>query len=230
MYFLRRHLFGLLMLANCLAFPVLAAEEQPIRLAIKDFVDQQTKGLPGPVRYEIGKIAASGIPPGCRRISVSSQPGTRLWGRAHLQVRCREGANWSLFVPVEIQVTAEYLVTARPVRPGQTLSEADIAIRRGDLAELPPNVLTEISQAIGQNVGTAMGAEQPLRADYLRRPVVVRQGQTTRVVTGGSSFQVASEGKAMGNAIAGQVVQVRMGSGQTISGVAQADGSVRVAQ
>ncbi|MCC6828765.1 MAG: flagella basal body P-ring formation protein FlgA, partial [Novosphingobium sp.] len=43
-------------------------------------------------------------------------------------------------------------------------------------------------------------------------------------------FQVASEGKALGNAIAGQVVQVRMNSGQTVRGLAQADGTVRVGQ
>ena len=225
-----RSVIAFLALANSLGLPAQAADEEPIRLAIRQFLDRQTRGFAEPARYEIGKMAAGGLATGCRSISVSSPSGHRLWGRTHLQVRCAEGASWSMFVPVEIHVIADYIVIARPVRPGQTITGSDIAVRRGDLAELPPNILTDASQAIGQNAIAALNAEQPLRADHLRKPVVVHQGQSTRVISIGSSFQVAGEGKAMGNAVAGQVVQVRMTSGQTVSGVAQADGSVRVMQ
>lgn len=210
--------------------PVAAAESEPIRSAIGEFLDRQASGLPGPARYEIGRISVAGIGGGCRRISVAMPPAAKPWGRTHVQARCVEGANWSLFVPVDIHVVADYLVSARPLRAGQALVDADIATRRGDLAELPTNVLTDPSQAIGQSTTAALPAERPLRADLLRKPVVVRQGQNTRVVSGGSGFQVASEGKALGNAVPGQVVQVRMISGQTVSGVAQPDGSVQISQ
>ncbi len=212
-----------------LAPPAAAADGEAIRRAIDSFLENQAKTLPGPTHREIGTISASTIADGCRSISVSMPPDARAWGRIHVQARCTKGATWSLVVPVVIHVTADYLVSARPLRVGQTITEADVARRRGDLAELPANVLTDLAQAIGQNASIALPAERPLRADMLRKPVVVRQGQSTRVVSGGASFQVASEGKAMGNAVAGQVVQVRMASGQTVSGIAQADGSVRVA-
>ena len=94
-------------------------------------------------------IAAGGIADGCRKISVSMPPGGKPWGRTHVQARCTDGANWSLFVPVDIHVTANYLVSARPLRAGQTIAEADLATRRGDLAELPANILTDAAQAIG---------------------------------------------------------------------------------
>jgi flagella basal body P-ring formation protein FlgA len=220
----------LLILAAGFALPAMAAETAPIHRAIDKFLESQAKTLPGPTRYRIGSIAASGIAEGCRAISVSMSPGARPWGRTHVQARCTEGATWNLFVPVEIHVTADYLISARPLRAGQTITEADLARRRGDLAELPPNVLTDVAQALGQNASVALPAERPLRADMLRKPVVIRQGQSTRVISGGTGFQVASEGKALGNAIAGQVVQVRTASGQTLSGVAQADGTVRVGQ
>lgn len=220
----------LLLLATGLALPAYAAESAPIRRAISEFLEHQAKSLPGPARHEIGSIAAGGIAEGCRRITVSMQAGTKPWGRTHVQARCSDGATWSLYVPVDIHVTADYLVSARPVRAGQALTDADVATRRGDLAELPGNVLTDASQAIGQTASVALPAERPLRADLLRKPVVIHQGQSTRVVTAGSSFQVAAEGKALGNAIAGQVVQIRMSSGQTISGIAQTDGTVRVNQ
>ena len=65
--------------------------------------------------------------------------------------------------------------------------------------------------------------------DQLLAPLVVRQGQSVRVVSKGSSFSVSAEGKALNNAADGQVAQVRMSSGQTVSGVAKADGSVEIA-
>lgn len=49
-----------------------------------------------------------------------------------------------------------------------------------------------------------------------------------RVVSKGKGFQVATEGKALNNAAAGQVVQVRTASGQTLSGIARADGTVEI--
>lgn len=225
-------------LAQLLAVPVLVAlpspvgatEESAIRRAITTHLEQQARGLPGPARHEIGAINATAIAPGCRRISVSTPGGARPWGRTHVQAKCSDGANWSLFVPVDIHVTADYLVSARPLRAGQALVEADVTTRRGDLAELPATILTDPRQAIGQIASAALPAERPLRSDLLRKPVVIRQGQSARVFSGGSSFQVSSEGKAMGNAVAGQVVQMRMASGQIISGVAQADGSVRLGQ
>ncbi|MGH8670660.1 MAG: flagella basal body P-ring formation protein FlgA, partial [Burkholderiales bacterium] len=41
-------------------------------------------------------------------------------------------------------------------------------------------------------------------------------------------FSVKGEGKAMGNAAQGEVVQVRVQSGEVINGVAKADGTVDV--
>jgi flagella basal body P-ring formation protein FlgA len=48
------------------------------------------------------------------------------------------------------------------------------------------------------------------------------------VVSRGSSFAVTAEGRALNNAAEGQLAQVRMASGQTVSGIARADGSVEI--
>ena len=58
--------------------------------------------------------------------------------------------------------------------------------------------------------------------------LLVRQGQTVRVISRGDGFSIQSEGRALNNASDGQVVQVRMPSGQTISGVVHSDGNVEV--
>jgi flagella basal body P-ring formation protein FlgA len=209
--------------------PSHAADGEPIRRAIMDFLKSRSASLPGPARFDIGPIKADGLPEGCRDIEVAMDAKGAPWGRTHVNARCARGATWSLFVPVRIHVEANYVISVRSLRAGQSVVADDIGQRRGDLAELPADVLTDPGQAIGKTLAVTLSADRPLRADMLRQPMVVRQGQNVRVVSGGAGFQVSGEGRAMANALAGQVVQVRLASGQVISGIAQNDGSIAVA-
>lgn len=215
----------LLLLAQA---PAQAADGDPIRAAIAEFLDARSGNLPGPARYDIGPIKTN-VARNCRSMTVSMDAGARPWGRTHVNVRCNEGATWRIYVPVQIHVAVEYLVSARPLRAGQTIVEADLARRRGDLADLPAGILIDPAHAIGQTAGVSLPAERPLRADMLRQALVVKQGQSVKIVAGGTGFQVSGEGRALGNAVSGQVVQVRLSSGQVISGIAGNDGTVAVA-
>jgi flagella basal body P-ring formation protein FlgA len=71
-------------------------------------------------------------------------------------------------------------------------------------------------------------AGRPLRSDMVRQPVVVQQNQMVRVVSRGPGFLVSNEGKALNNGTDGQVIQVRPGNGQVVSGIARAGGVVEV--
>lgn len=208
--------------------PAWAADAEPIRRAIAEFLQVQHKGLPGQASHSIGAINAGGLSADCRSMVVTMDARAPPWGRTHVNVRCTEGAAWNLYVPVQIHVVVDYLVSARVLRPGQVIAEADITRRRGDLANLPAGVLTDPAQAVGQSSGISLPADRPLRADMLRQTLVVKQGQSVKVVSGGVGFQVASAGRALNNAATGQVVQVRLASGQVISGIARNDGTIGV--
>lgn len=99
----------------------------------------------------------------------------------------------------------------------------------GDLSSQPTGVITDPANAIGKTLRNSLGAGQALRGDQLLAPLVIQQGQSVRVVSKGNGFAVSSEGKALNNAAAGQIAQIRMNSGQTVSGVAKSDGSIEIA-
>ena len=86
-----------------------------------------------------------------------------------------------------------------------------------------------MAQAIGRTPTVSLAAGTPLRLDSLRSRPVVQQGQAVRLVSNGSGFSVSGEGKAIGNAGEGQVVQVRTAGGSVVSGTAKAGGMVEVA-
>lgn len=224
-----RLLLGFLALVLLIApgRPVLAADSTAIRRSVDDFLRTQIKGLPGTASYSIGTIDADRLAGVCEGFNVSMGNDARPWGKTQVLVRCR-GGTWSLWVPVEIRVVAEYLVVARPIVAGQQLTDADVRGQLGELSDLPTGILMDKDQAIGRTAIASLAAGRPLRADMLRQSTVVQQGQSVRVVGTGSGFQVTNEGRALTSAVVGQVLQVRLNSGQILSGVVRADGSIEI--
>lgn len=219
----------------CLTFLLLAGSARayqdpaPVRKAVEDFLRIQTQGLPGQASFEVRSIDEKNKLAPCESFDVSLPPGARAWGRVSVNVRCQMEKGWSLFVPVQIRVVGTYLVTARPLTQGQVVGEADLTTGSGDLASLPDGILTEPDQAVGRSAAQSLPAGRPLRGDMLRQAFAVQQGQTVKVVSRGPGFQVTGgDGRALGNAINGQVVQVRMANGHMVSGIARAGGVVEV--
>ena len=207
--------------------PLLAADSAAIRLAVDEFLHTQVKSYPGKSTYSIGTIDADRMAGACAGFDVSLANGARPWGKTQVVVGCR-GGSWKLWVPVQISVVAGYLVAARPVSAGQKLDDADVRVQSGELSDLPNGVLMDKEQAIGRTAISFLAAGRPLRADMLRLPMLVQQGQSVKVVGTGSGFQVTSEGRALVSAAIGQVAQVRLNSGQILSGVVRADGSIEI--
>lgn len=228
---MRVHLayFAFVLALSCAA-PARAHQEfDPVKKAVEDYLRIQTKGLPGQVSFSVGTIDPNnGLAP-CSALQVALPPGARAWGRTTVTVRCAQPGGWSMFVPVQIRIVGDYLITSHPLATGQMVGDADIVRQKGDLADLPTGILTDPQQAIGRTATMSVPAGRPLRADMLRQAFVVQQGQNVKVVSKGPGFQVTNEGRAMNNAAEGQIVQVRIaGGGQLVSGVARVGGIVEV--
>jgi len=207
--------------------PLLAADSRAIRQAVDEFLQKQTRTLPGKATYSIGTIDAERLAGTCESFDVALDSGAPPWGKTRAAVRCH-GGTWTLRVQVQIRVSAEYLVIARAVNAGQKLTEEDLGRQTGELSDLPANVLIDKEQAVGRTAIAALTAGRPLRADMLRQANAVQQGQSVRILGTGSGFQVTNEGRALSGAAVGQVIQVRLNSGQILSGVVRGDGTVEV--
>jgi flagella basal body P-ring formation protein FlgA len=209
---------GLLALAADSAI-ILDTAEQHIRL--------QTKNLAGKTTITMGQFDASRLPP-CSALEAFTPQGSKIIGRTHIGVRCLSPNSWSVLVPAQIAVTGNYVTTGRPLIAGQIIAESDLVTLSGDVSNLPTGVASSPSEIVGRTLRNSLGAGQIVRLDQLVAPIVIHQGQTVRVVSKGSGFAVSAEGKAINNAAIGQAAQIRMSSGQTITGTARADGSVEI--
>jgi flagellar basal body P-ring formation protein FlgA len=226
---------GIPAFASLLLFLVLPtadvlARQDPaqVKSAIDAFLRVQVRGLPGEVSYSIGSIDPNNRLIACSALEVAMPAGAKAWGRTSVSVRCQEARGWTIFVPVHIRVITDYLVTAMPLAQGQPVTAGDLARQRGDLSDLPAGILTDEREALGRTASMSVAAGRPLRADMLRQPVVIQQNQTVQVISRGPGFQVTNEGRALTNGLDGQIVQVRLASGQVVSGVARTGGIVEI--
>lgn len=206
------------------------AQQNPevLRSTIENFLRTQNIGQPGAVDFNIGAIDARLALAPCASPEAFIAPGTRLWGKTHVGVRCMHPAAWTIYVPVTVRVSGSYLVASRPLVQGHTVQATDLTTAQGDLTQLPAGVAQDPALVIGRTVSASIAAQQPLRTDLLRAPTVIQQGQNVKLVARGNGFEVTAEGRALAHGLLGQVVPVRSPSGQTVSGIARHGGIVEI--
>lgn len=229
MFMLR--LINTVAIATSLAVPAHAVEKQRIEAlyeAAQQFLSAQLASYGDKATFELGKLDNRIVLAPCNKIDVQLPPGNRLVGNSVLKIQCTNGGKWALNLPVAISIQSDYWVAARALPGGYEVTENDLERRSGDLAQLPPSAITDLGQAIGRTVIGGIAAGAPLRSEALRPPYAVKANDFVKVIARGEGFEVASEGRAMGNANDGQMVSVKMASGNIVKGLARAGGLVEV--
>ncbi|WP_454711730.1 flagellar basal body P-ring formation chaperone FlgA [Cupriavidus nantongensis] len=199
--------------------------EDPARVAVERFLQQQTAGLPGKVSVQVAP-PSGGRAPECIAPDPFLPAGTSPWGRVSVGVRCGGERPWVRYMQARVSVLTDYYVAARALGAGEPVSQADIEIRQGDLGALPRAVITDPAQLAGAVTANRIAAGSPLRTDLLRKAIAVRQGQTVTVAVEGEAFQITSEGKVLADAATGNTVQVRLRSGQVVNGLVRSGDTV----
>lgn len=224
-------LFTALLLVMPLALAQSAGARQDgaaLRKVAEQYLQTQSAGLPGKVTIKVGAVDPRLALAACPAPEAFQQPGARPWGKTTVGVRCTAPA-WSVFLQAQVTVIADYVTAAVPLAQGQAITAGQLTTMQGDIAAMPNGIVTDMAQAIGRTPIVSLPAGAPLRLDSLKSKPVVQQNQAVRIVSRGENFSVSGEGKAIGNAGEGQVVQVRTPRGAIISGTARMGGIVEVA-
>jgi len=198
-----------------------------LRKLAEGFLQAQSAGLPGKVTVKVGAVDPRLSLAACPAPEAFQQPGARPWGKTTVGVRCTAPV-WTMFLQAQVSVVADYVTAAVPLAQGQAIDAGQLATVQGDIAAMPNGIITDMAQAIGRTPTVSLPAGTPLRLDSLKSQPVVQQNQAVRIISRGENFSVSGEGKAIGNAAEGQVVQVRTPRGAIISGTARNGGIVEV--
>jgi flagella basal body P-ring formation protein FlgA len=216
----------------CLCLPAVAqaADRQDpaaVQLHAERFLQTQTAGLPGKVTIQV-KPPRNALP-ACAALEGFQPAGSRNIGKITVGMRCLAPVQWTAYLAAQVRVIGPYAVTLQPLPANHVLTAADVALREGDLGNLPADVIADANDMLGYRTLSGLAAGAPLRNALLRPPLAVQQGQTTRLLLSGPGFSVQSEGQALANASRGDRVRVKTRSGQVVSGVAQDNQQVAIA-
>jgi len=155
----------------------------------------------------------------CARVEPYLPPGTRLWGKTRLGLRCLDGVSkWNVFLPVTVKAVGQAWVVRRDVAPGAQLGAADLMRAEVDWAEEASPVMADATQWQGQVATRALTTGQALRQNMVRPMQVFQAGAQVRVLAQGPGFQITSDGQALSAGVVGQLTKVRMDNGRVMSG------------
>lgn len=198
--------------------------------AVRAFVSQNFASGPQVTRFEVqvGAVRTDALA-ACRRSEYFLPSGGRLWGRSSVGLRCVDGANWSLLVPVTVRAWGPALVAAGPIAAGATVGTDDVREQEAELTREAPGLLRGLMQVQGATLARALAPGQVLRQDMFRTPMAVQAGDPVKVRILDTGFAVTGTGQALNPAAVGQTVRVRTELGKILTGVAREGRTVDVA-
>lgn len=209
--------------------PPTAASTAAAELAIARYLQVQTAGLPGKVTIRLEGRGTSALP-ACDNPEVFLPPGASPWGRVSVGVRCQTERPWMRYVQAHVAVEGSYFVAARAIDAGRPLAAGDYSERTGDLSRLPRSVITSAAELAGVVASNRIAPGAPLRKELVRGVTVIQQGQAVKVVAQGQGFVVSTDAKALSGATVGAVVQAKTQDGRLVSGIADMQGQIQLAQ
>jgi len=195
--------------------------------ALRIYLERETSGLSGRTEIIVGSLDPRLRLAPCRQVEPFLPQGTRLWGKAMIGLRCHDAAGWTAYLPVEIKVWGEALVAVAGFAAGQSLGSRDVRSEEVELTR-ESGALTAATQLSDRMLVRAVVPGQVLRQDHFRIRPLVNAGDMVRVIYRGNGFTVSSEGRAIGQAQAGQSLRVRTSSGKMLAGIVQAGRVVEI--
>jgi len=224
---------GLALLLAASAYANAMAPRQDIealRTVAEQFLTTQTAGITGKSEIIIGQVDKRLSLASCQAPQAFLPAGAKAWGKTSVGIRCTAPATWTVYIPAAVHVYSDYIVAASALPQGHVIQAGDIKLTQGDLTKLPAGVLTNTALAVGQTLARALPIGTALRPEAFRTKKVIQQGQTVRIVALGNGFQISNEGRAITNAVSGQVAQAITASGQIVRGIAREGGVIELAQ
>jgi flagella basal body P-ring formation protein FlgA len=188
-----------------------------------------TGSLPLRMAVEVGALDSRLKLAACERVEPYLPPGTQLWGKTRLGLRCAQGAvKWNVFLPITVKAFGTAWVIKGQVASGAVLTQADAMQMEVDWAENRNAVVANLDDWIGQTATRALTTGQTLRQDMVKASQVFQAGSQVRVVARGPGFEIFSSAQAISSGVMGQVVRVRMDNGRVVSGLVVDSQTVRL--
>lgn len=164
-----------------------------------------------------------------RPIDAFLRRGTEISARTIVGVRCNGSKEWTVYVPVNVFVTAR-VYTARQTLPrNHLLTEADIRLDERDVSRSSTGYMSNKDQLIGQRLKQQVIAGRIITPAMLQADFIVRRGQLVTLIAASGGIKIKMSGKALKDGALGQRIRVENSkSGRVVEGIVRSQELVEV--
>ncbi len=225
---------GLLLLAIAAA-PLASGENATeahdnIRAAAEQHVLDSIDDLQGRIEVKVGSLDSRLRLAECdRALETYDSPNALNGGRGVVGVRCEGSKPWKLYVPVQIAVIDEVVVTRRSVVRGETLQADDLMLSQMDTSKLRKAYFTQIEDAVGLRSKRSIASGSVLHAGLLKRVKLGKRGSKVEIVANFEGLDVRMRGEALADGSRGDQIRVKnLSSGRVVTGTVTDSGVIHV--
>ncbi len=198
-----------------------AAALQPSDQSVQFLLERETARINGRVDIVVGQLDPRVTLSPCSKIEPFLPPGGRAWGRIKVGMRCREGAAWTVFLPVDVKVFGTALTVKKSLMVGMAPADNDVEPLDTELSREPGTPVSDLKQIEGRILVRAVYPGQVLRMEHFRAAPIISQGDQVKLVAQGAGFTISADGEALAHALDGQSVRVKTDAGRIVSGTAR---------
>ena len=153
-------------------------------------------------------------------LQASLLAGARLQANASVAVGCRDGADWTIYLPVRLQSRIEVWVLRKPEPQGAQLGAADLAPQTRLVSGVSAGYLTDLAVLGRSTLRHTLPAGAVLHSTDLLADFLVRQGQQVILRASLDGIQVRAPGVALQAGRYGALIRVQnLASSKVVQGI-----------
>ncbi len=162
-------------------------------------------------------------------LQASLLAGARLQANASVAVGCRDGAHWTIYLPVRVQSRIAVWVLRKPEPQGARLSAADLASQTRLVSGVAAGYLTDPAVLGRSTLRHALPAGAVLHSTDLLADFLVRQGQQVMLRASFDGIRVRAPGVALQAGRYGALIRVQnLSSSKVVQGIVKSRSVVDV--
>ncbi|SDH39370.1 flagellar basal body P-ring formation chaperone FlgA [Pseudomonas panipatensis] len=130
-------------------------------------------------------------------------------GRVTVQVRCDGSSPWTVYIPAQVRLFRQVVVTTQPLKRDHIVEAADISLAERDIGPLTQGYLTDPERALGQKLKRPTTNDQILAPVFLEQAAVIHKGDQVVIRAQTSTVNVVMPGEALADGVPGEQIRVR---------------------
>lgn len=170
------------------------------------------------------------------KLAACSQPlevflpsGANSGSRVTAGVRCTQGAQWTIYLPLNIESEVSALVLNKALARNATVTGLDVTSQVQRIPGLGSNAIRSPGELAGQRLKRDLPAGTVLSPAMLQPELLIRRGQQVTVVALVGGIEVRTQAIALSDGVASSRIRVKnLNSAKVVEGFVDSSNVVRV--